>query len=150
MHILTLTTEAVRGIRILHLWGSLWHVKGLNQAANIPFNKNTEQLILLSKNFLCIICTVIINLWLNKEFNICNTAGLLIASRINMWVRHCWFCNWDQMLNFEHSPSPNGQLTSSIIPDDTAGYVWGCSTEKFVFIPVHVRNWIRSYSLAQM
>ena len=75
----------------------------------------------------------------HKKLNVRNPTRLLVASRINVWVRNGWSCNWNQVLNFQHSTSPNSQLASSVISNNAAGYIWSCCVEELVFIPVEIK-----------
>lgn len=88
------------------------------------------------------ICINIINLWFDKELNIGNTAWLQIASwvHVGMWR---WFCNWHQVLNFQHSTSSNGKLASSIFFDNTAWNVGSCGTKELVLVPTTPKKIIR-------
>lgn len=47
-------------------------------------------------------------LWFHKEFNISYSTWLLIARRVHIRVWSRWLGNWNQMLNLQHSTSPNG------------------------------------------
>lgn len=80
----------------------------------------------------------------HKKLNVRNPTRLLVASRINVWVRNGWSCNWNQVLNFQHSTSPNSQLASSVISNNAAGYIWSCCLEELVFIPVEIK--VRTHS----
>lgn len=92
------------------------------------------------KKTLLLIYSVFIFLGLHKELYICNSTGLLIAGRINMRVLIGCSGNRNQVLNFQHSPSSNCKLTSSVIFNNTTRYVGSCCPEKLVLIPVHIKG----------